>query len=214
MKRIYSLLIPLLLLGSLTLYAGENIPPRYPNYPKPHNTFRYGGFSGGMMLHAGYLFGNALPEMNNFALSAATKGIGGAIRFNFGRHLRIGTEGYSSTASFLKNGSYLNMGWGGLLVDFPFYYKRWTIFGGATVGGGGYKGVYMFSGETSDWEPEKELVYRKSAFTFVDPFFGAEYAVSQRIGIILKADCLIPINSAAADIPIGPRLYIGFMFHH
>lgn len=214
MRRIYSIILPLLLLSSISLSARENIPPRYHNQHPRHQTFRYGGFSGGMMLHAGYLWGNKLPEMNNFALSAATKGIGGAIRFNFGRHLRIGTEGYSSSASFLNNGSYLNMGWGGLLIDFPFYYKRWTLFGGATIGGGGYKGVYMFSGNTSDWESETNLVYRKSAFSFVDPFVGAEYAVSQRIGIVLKADCLIPMNGAAADIPVGPRFYIGFMFHH
>lgn len=173
----------------------------------------FSGFSGGMMLHGGYVFSPASEHLHGTAVSAFTRGIGGAIRLHFGEHLRIGSEGYSSTAPILGNGSYVHSGWGGVLADVPVTWKDWTFFAGATVGGGGFKGVYMLEGDASDWEPEPETIYRKSAFMIVSPFLGAEYRLTKAIRVIVKADCLTGIGRGAEGMPTGPRLYFGIMFY-
>lgn len=171
------------------------------------------GFSGGMMLHGGYVFSPASEHLHGTAVSAFTRGIGGAIRLHFGDHLRIGSEGYSSTAPVFGNGSYVHSGWGGILADVPLTWKDWTFFAGATVGGGGFKGVYMLEGDASDWEAEKEIIYRKSAFMVVSPFLGAEYRLTQTIRLVVKADCVTGIGRGAEGVPAGPRLYFGVMFY-
>ena len=61
----------------------------------------FNGYDGGMMLHAGYVSKTIKPV--DFKAEGITKGIGGAIRFHFGEHYRIGTEGYVSTLSLNKD---------------------------------------------------------------------------------------------------------------
>ena len=64
--------------------------------------FAYRGFSGGMMLHAGWVdcgdmrVGLAPAQR----LSGLPLGIGGALKVRFGDHLRVGTEGYTSVFFF------------------------------------------------------------------------------------------------------------------
>lgn len=60
------------------------------------------GFSGGMMLHAGYLFGqdgNApkTPEGKLCSPQGAAFGVGGALRVHLWKHLRTGFEGFVTT---------------------------------------------------------------------------------------------------------------------
>ena len=65
----------------------------------------FSGYQGGMMFHMGYvqsknfqfndLLGN--PLGNPYQLKGMAYGIGGAIRVGFGKHLRVGMEGYVST---------------------------------------------------------------------------------------------------------------------
>ena len=76
----------------------------------------FNGYDGGMMLHLGYISTDVKPL--DYKAEGITKGIGGAIRFHFGEHYRIGTEGYVSTMSLMNNGSYMKTFWAGLLNDF------------------------------------------------------------------------------------------------
>lgn len=90
----------------------------------------YQGFSGGMMLHTGYLFGqdkNAPVAANGRTSSpqGALFGIGGALRVHLWKYLRTGFEGFVSTMpsattdchDILKPGSYVRVGCGGVLAD-------------------------------------------------------------------------------------------------
>ena len=65
------------------------------------STAIFQGYSGGMMLHAGYLFGNnpsaVLPTGESIASQGITSGIGGSLRVNLKQHLRIGCVGFVST---------------------------------------------------------------------------------------------------------------------
>ena len=90
----------------------------------------YQGFSGGMMLHTGYLFGidKSAPvasDSRSYSPQGALYGIGGSLRVHLWKHLRTGFEGFVSTmpsglsdqSNVLKTGSYTRIGCGGILAD-------------------------------------------------------------------------------------------------
>ena len=54
--------------------------------------------------------------------------------------------------------------------------------------------------------------YRKYAFMAVCPYIGVEYALTRKVHIVLRADCLLDVTSRQPDFPLGPRIYFGFMF--
>ena len=175
------------------------------------------GYSGGMMIHTGYLFGG---ELNIRDASAPTKiqgtpfGIGGALRFHFGKHLRIGTEGYSSNLRYgEKKNSFLSLGWGGLLVDCQWKINKTTIFCGGTIGGGSVKNVAVADNINAE-SSERNAVYRKYGVMLITPFVGMEYAISSRICLVVKVDCVTNLTNKQSDFAIGPRIYTGFIFSH
>lgn len=182
------------------------------------NQMKYNGYSGGMMLHTGYVFGGQSTPQNVGALVATEKmqgmpiGIGGAVRLNFGKYLRVGTEGYSTTLYYGQKGSYATIGWGGLLADCAFTKDSHTFFVGATVGGGAFRNLTLTESMQQDWEVENNVSYRKYAFMAVTPFVGYEWAMTQKIHLVFKLDYLFNVTNPQPDFITGPRLYIGFMF--
>ena len=46
----------------------------------------------------------------------------------------------------------------------------------------------------------------------VAPFVGYEWAMTQKIHLVLKLDYLLNVTNPQPDFITGPRLYIGFMF--
>ncbi len=182
----------------------------------------FSGYSGGMMVHSGYVSaGNVTFTPPNGGVPVTAKisglplGIGGALKIHFGKHLRIGTEGYSSNLRYRKNGSYEHTGWGGLLVDGVLPLDRWFPFAGLTIGGGGVKNVTVFQDTTGDFALDDGTTsYRKYTFMALAPFIGAEYALTTRVHLVLKADWLLDMTSRQSDFVRGPRVYFGFMFCH
>lgn len=180
----------------------------------------YSGYSGGMMLHSGYIFGGkSMPQVGGVSvgdvinMSGFPFGLGGAVRFCFGDYLRIGTEGYSTTLNYNKNASYSRVGWGGLLADCAFRFKdKHLLFVGLTVGGGSSKNLTLMSDTKSDWEVEENTSYRKYAFMALDPFLGYEYSLTPKIHLIFKLDYLLNVSNPQPDFCTGPRVYVGFMF--
>ena len=86
---------------------------------KNDSTAIFQGCGGGMMVHAGYLFGQnagaVLPSGENISPQGLTYGLGGSMRVHLMKHLRIGCEGFSSTMKsgatdkngILQSGSYV-----------------------------------------------------------------------------------------------------------
>ena len=172
------------------------------------------GYSGGMMFHTGYLSGghlNISDIQGKVNIEGAPVGIGGLLRFHLGKHLRIGGEGYTSTLRYGGNDSYMTLGWGGLLIDYQWKIDKFTVFLGATIGGGSIKNITVLHTINSI---EKSAVYRKYALMIADPFMGMEYALTRRIRLITKADFIININQKQTDFAIGPRVYAGIVFFH
>ena len=178
-------------------------------------SMRYRGFIGGMMLHTGYVRSREVSiagpagDIHDISAEGAPFGIGGAIKFMFGKHLRIGTE-----LTFGRHSSHAKTGWGGILADCTWQLGRFRLFAGGTVGGGGQTNTFILSPVRDDYLAEECISYRKYAFFAVAPFAGAEYALTDKVNLVAKIDWLLNITNPQDDFTTGPRLYIGFMFGH
>ncbi len=170
----------------------------------------YQGFSGGMMLHAGYLFDTGHSD---YSASGFTKGIGGAVKIHLWKHLRVGTEGYVSTMN-LKNDGYIRTFWSGLLLEGWGQYRKVAPYGGLTIGGGSQTDFHLLEGSSGDWIPEGNAVFHKGGFFALDPYIGIEIRVTSRFRLSFKLDWLLAIRNGSLSRPNGPRLYLGFLFGH
>ena len=180
-----------------------------------HETKAIKGFSGGMMVHTGYLSGGDNPF--GYDATGATFGIGGVAKLHLSKHFRAGFEGYFSNMGLHKgvsSGSFNKLFWTGALADCFWKVGKFYPYVGATVGGGMETAFYMFEGNKHDWLPEAAAVYNKKPFFAVDPFVGVEYAVGEALRLTLKADWLLAINKDGLNRPMGPRIYFGFIFAH
>ena len=171
------------------------------------------GFSGGMMVHTGYLSGCDNPY--GYDAAGATFGIGGVARLHLAKHFRAGFEGYFSTMGLggkLAEGSHNKLFWAGALCDWFWECGNFYPYVGCAVGGGMETAFYMFEGNQDDWDIEDEVVFRKQPFFAVDPFAGVEYKLGDALRLTLKADWLLAVNSDGLNRPMGPRLYFGVIF--
>lgn len=175
----------------------------------------FNGYDGGMMLHAGYVSKTIKPV--DFKAEGITKGIGGAIRFHFGKHYRLGTEGYVSTLSLnrdLSEGSYLKTFWAGLINDFYWQFGKFMPYAGLTIGGGTVTDCFIFEGDNHDWNPESKVMVNKTAFIAIDPYIGCDYCLTDALHLTFKIDYLNGFNKSGLYLPTGPRFYIGAIFFH
>ena len=190
------------------------------------STSVFQGYSGGMMVHAGYLFGDnpaaVLPDGSSLSSSGLTMGIGGSLRVNLWKHLRVGCEGFVSTMKsqntsmrdVLQDGSFVRSGWGGMIADACWRMEKvWPYIGGA-IGGGATHSLYMLEGSQDDWEPEGYTVLSKQSFFYVTPYVGVDWCMTQRVHLTFRLDWMVALYDQAIAYPTGPRAFIGFMFCH
>ncbi len=154
--------------------------------------------------------GAAIPSQK---MSGMPTGLGGALRFHFGKYLRLGTEGYSTSLKYGPYKSSLNIGWGGILVDGLYRMGRWAPFAGVTFGGGSVKNLTLTAPVSDDFAPEADISYRRYGFLTLTPFVGVEFAATPHMHLIFKADWLTDISNPQPDFPSGPRFYFGFSFY-
>ena len=187
----------------------------------------YQGFSGGMMLHTGYLFGkdaNAPIASDGRSTSpqGALFGIGGALRVHLWKYLRTGFEGFVSTMpsqmtdchNLLQPGSYVRVGCGGVLADCCWRMdKAWPYIGGV-IGGGSMKGLYILEGDQKSWSQDENSTFHKQSFFYVTPYVGCDYCLTRKVHITFRLDWMLAIHKNELVMPTGPRLYFGFMFCH
>lgn len=104
------------------------------------------------MVHTSYLFGKDRLSPLDKELQGATFGIGGAVWVHLWKHLRIGSEGFTSTMnasttnyrSTLQSGSYIRTGWGGVLADACWRLEKVWPYVGGTIGGGAMRSLYIY----------------------------------------------------------------------
>ncbi len=206
----YFILLIMLLLTTPVLHAEDEAPKKK----------IFNGCSGGMMFHAGYMFG----EIDHIPYNpqGMTYGLGGAARVNLWEHFRIGGEGYVSTmpsgltnlSSILQTGSYIRNGWGGLLMDAYWRCNKFWPYIGGTIGGGAKRSLFIREGSLNDWEEEPHSTFNKQAYFMLDPFVGFDYLLTKRIHLTFKADYILAFHEGHLLRPTGPRLYFGILFCH
>lgn len=185
------------------------------------NKMKFSGYEGGMMVHSGFVSSRAVSFVSpsgagtDMVIKGAPLGIGGTFKAGFGRHLRIGGEGYVSTLNYGAHKSSETLGWGGVLADCIWTRNRWSWFIGGTVGGGSIKNVTLLADMPMDFVLEQgSASYRRYAFVALVPFAGVEYAITPRVHLMLRADWIINAGNPQPDFATGPRLHLGFMFVH
>ena len=195
--------------------AAETCPDR-----AGRRSMAYRGFIGGMMLHTGFVCSNDVTVTSlsgasqKVSLSGAPFGIGGAIRFMFGKHLRVGAEGYVSTLTYGEYHSHAKTGWGGLLADCIWDLGKFRLFVGGTAGGGSQTNTTLLSPVGDDYTAEEFVSYRKYGFAVFAPFAGLEIPFGGKVNVVVKLDYLLNLSNPQDDFVTGPRLYLGFMFGH
>lgn len=204
-----TILIILVFLGTYTVFSQEK-----------KQLFPYTGFSGGMMIHSGFVKGKSFEitdasnhviykrEMKGFPF-----GIGGVLHFHFGNYLRIGAEGYASSLKYDKNGSHSSTGWGGFLIDGTYQLNKTLLFIGGTIGGGSVANITLQNKYGDDYQIEENVSYRKYNFVGFSPFMGLEYAFNKKVSLIFKIDYLWNLSNQQPDFTSGFRVYIGFLFY-
>jgi hypothetical protein len=183
--------------------------------------FAYTGFSGGMMVHTGYLGGGNITltdldgNLYSRTLEGAPTGIGGVARIHLGNHLRIGGEGYVSTLRYggKGNDSHARIGWGGLLADCMWKIRRWIPYVGGTIGGGGFKNLTLATSTPLDTQMETGASFRKYSYMVFVPFVGVEFAMTDKMRLNLKADWMLNLTNRQSDFASGPRIYFGISFY-
>lgn len=214
-KQLQYIIVLACLLAAQTLYADDS------------QSKVYQGFSGGMMGHAGYLFGeNAdAPKTDNGLICSpqgGTFGLGGALRVHLWKHLRVGGEGFVSTMNsgttnmkhVLQKGSYIRTGWGGVLMDACWRKEKvWPYIGGS-VGGGAMRSLYVLDGNQDDWIAENKAYLHKQSFFYVNPYVGMDWCMTQKVHMTFRVDWMVALHAGEVVLPTGPRLLVGFMFCH
>lgn len=238
-----------LFLLPLSLWAQEQEEPAEVSQPAPAKTRKtksasevFTGFSGGMMLHAGYLFSDSpdkvfsntglgseeyrkgLPS-NGFCL-----GLGGTLRVHLIDHIHLGAEGFVSTMPLMGTGSNVRSGWGGAMCDFYTDWGKVRPLIGMTVGGGIMKRLYVPDEAPVVYGNDSSSVYNasyvKTPFFFMDPYVGLEIDLNTHMAVLIRIDYMLPFGRTSSGLtnltqdvkwsnfmtPSGPRLYVGIMF--
>ena len=218
---VLKMLFFLLFLASSDVMAGEKVRK------DSVKTGVYQGFSGGMMLHTGYLLGinpNAPIDVSgrSYSPQGTIFGIGGSLRVHLWQHLRTGFEGFVSTMpsnlmdnkDLLKDGSFVRIGCGGILADAYWRMGKAWPYVGATIGGGAMRSLYMIDGDESSWKKQNDTYFHKESFFYVTPYVGCDYCLTPRVHLTFRFDWMLAVHRNTLVLPTGPRIYFGFMFTH
>ncbi len=208
--------------------------------PQKKSSPIFTGFSGGMMIHGGYLFSDDPRKVfsssglgnEDYVKGLPQKGfcfgLGGALRVHLLDHIHVGAEGFVSTMPLMGTGSNIRSGWGGGFCDVYTTFGKIHPFIGITVGGGAMRRLYVpdqaasVSYMTSD-STYYNAAYTKTPFFLLDPYIGLEISLRAHLALLIRIDYMLPFgktNSRLTDnvkwsnfmSPSGPRLYVGVMF--
>lgn len=212
MKKITFLL---LLLVSVTMLKSQN-------EAKHKKRLAFSGYSGGVMVNTGYVFGKTFSIyddkgafIKDMKMSGVPFGIGGAARVRFGKHLRVGGEGYITKLKSDNLGSTSQIFWGGALVDYSWSLKKTTMFVGGTIGGGNARTLVLLKDTPTDFIVENNsTLVRNYAFMAISPFIGMEQPLGAAISLVIKVDYILNASNSQLDFVTGPRIYFGVMFTH
>ena len=212
-----TILIWVLVLLPLGLMAQEQEAVSAPKGEKSKGHV-FTGFSGGMMLHGGYLFADS-PEkvFSNSGLGSADYvkglpqsgfcyGLGGSLRMHMLNHIHLGAEGFVSTMPIMRTGSNVRAGWGGVLCDGYLNLGKFRPLIGLTIGGGSMKRLFVPDQDknvfyyTSPDSTHYNASYSKTPFFFIDPYIGFEVDLNSHMALIIRVDYMLPFGKTSSEL--------------
>ena len=194
------------------------------------------GFSGGIMIHGGYLFSDnpqkvfsstKLGDLTHLPKDGFAMGLGATLRFHLIDHIHLGAEGFVSTMPMMGTGSNIRAGWGGAMCDFYSDMGKVRPLIGLGLGGGVMQRLYVPTEAATVTDPESDIVYNasytKTPFFYLDPYVGMEIGMKGLMALIIRIDYVLQFGRSnskltTSDInwgnfmaPSGPRLHIGVL---
>ena len=179
----------------------------------------YTGFSGGMLLHGGYLFSDnpakvfsntglgSIGYVSSLPKSGFCYGLGGILRIHFINHIHLGAEGNVSTLPLMNTGSNVRIGWGGAFTDFYANWGKTRPLIGLSVGGGTMKRLYVpnqapveASGATSEDNTTYNSSYVMTPFFYMDPYVGLEISLTNHIALMIRIDYMLPFGRTSSSL--------------
>ena len=176
------------------------------------------GFSGGMMLHSGYLFSDS-PEkiFSNSGLGSAEYvkglpqsgfcyGLGGSLRMHLVNHIHLGAEGFVSTMPIMRTGSNIRAGWGGVLCDGYLNLGKFRPLLGLTIGGGTMKRLFVPDQDknvyyyTASDSTHYNASYTRTPFFFIDPYIGFEVDLNSHMALMIRIDYMLPFGKTGSEL--------------
>ena len=177
------------------------------------------GFSGGMLLHGGYLFADdptkvfsntglgSMEYVKGLPKSGFAYGLGGLLRVHFINHIHLGAEGHVSTMPLMRTGSNVRTGWGGAFADFYANWGKTRPIVGLSLGGGTMKRLYVPEQdpvETPGESPKDKTTYNssyvKTPFFYMDPYVGLEIDLTNHIALMIRIDYMLPFGRTSSDL--------------
>ena len=72
--------------------------------------------------------------------------------------------------------------------------------------------ITLFEDAPVDFLTEGKVSYRKYSFMAVAPYIGTDIPLTDKLALVIKADCLFSVSHPQKDFPLGPKLFFGIMF--
>ena len=206
MKRI--LLSIIILFIQITLFA-EN----------PEKKFAFAGYSGGMMVHTGYmksadfLITDTEGNTHRKHIEGMPFGLGGALKFQFGKHFRVGAEGYTTKIVYDKQGSTFRQGWGGILIDGVWQFGKWTPFTSVCFGGGKVTNLVFLKTPSSNYIADARVASQQYPIFLFNPSLGLEFSITPKLKLVFKTEYQVSLTKKNLDYPNAVRFYLGVFFN-
>lgn len=166
-------------------------------------------YSGGMLiLQPGYMITeNEFQNIHNLNF-----GIGGILRFYFYEYFTAGIYGGSQKTKYNSSNSknsYINLGYGGIIIGFSRKTNKLRYTVSAFIGKGTIRNLHI---ESQNNNMLVDAYFYKNSTIILSPVLSIDYAVSQRLLITLQTVCLTAKFDNNKSL-YNPTLQLGILFN-
>jgi len=159
-----------------------------------------------------YHVGAGRIRMDTGIASGISRGLGGRIAFSVSPRIRIGAMGFSTGFTYRSvsagKGSYVDLSFGGITLEYGIPLKRVRISGGLLAGMGTARQLHIIGEETN----LKIVTYEKYTTWIFMPMGLLEVQVSESLSLAFLADWVTG-TALIAGKSYGPRIHIGLLFN-
>ncbi len=168
-------------------------------------------FGGGMQVHFGYSnITTPYQKVNSLIF-----GIGGRAHFNVWDYFRIGIGGAATKTDYMPSfadetgmKSFVDMGYGGITLEFKFHYKRFLFSAGGLIGGGSYTSLILLSKSGSSYN----TAYTEGAAFVGIPMITFELFITESLSATVMFDYFLGSKVVDGN-QYGFRGHIGVIFY-